>query len=765
MNQKESPGHSASSSATSSKNGGPKNVTNHSFDFRQDELSLGSRKRSRDLEEAEDDEDDEEEVSGRKKNPGRRKIDIEYIHDKGKRHITFSKRKAGIMKKAYELATLTGTQLLLLVVSDSGVVYTFTTPKLETIVSEQPGKDIILACLADGSSELQIQRESPAEATPTIPTRTLPNPDFVENGSVQQEKTQNPDGLASLEDPYSLNPCQTGPSVSFDTLAPGAFFPESTHAMLATYDPLMMGPQGVDSLYSPFGNQLDGDASNQFSTIPHNLPPRAPGSASYLDMGFNQPFMTTNQASSINNPTDDQRIKRRKTEADLRSRSRSHDLGLPHNPSFLQTPFPVELQNPWGESQNSMRYNTAQQARILALHQPTLANAVTSFIMNEYLSLEISLPFEGGSRAELNRLERTMKLFLDACDQFPIMFTTPNVGKSWKDQIVPSREMLGKCIGFFLNEFLPRMASGDTIDVMVCYQDMQKLADYINFLYEQPADSTTDLAELNISVAGADEVQASSTLAEPFSGAGMVPSTSPLGKSKTAPKLKPRKGGNVNLRGGRLSTNLEEYTAWCRQNKLSWPGNNPHSAIKAWFQVERVRRTFCCCSPVENAANGTFEKMYKIRFPASTIKLIRKHDKLQLEVKKSDDGSEWNAFRYFDSELYAGDESDEDEAFCTSGDKPFEPAMLNRVCKERGLSEDNAIGFLESRRLMRQQIEAGDYEDDGFESKVPPKGGKQAFRVKRPMSKSKGNSSHEGIKSDTTDIQVTQTNSSLRSSH
>jgi hypothetical protein len=30
---------------------------------------------------------------------GRRKIQIEYIEEKSKRHITFSKRKAGIMKK------------------------------------------------------------------------------------------------------------------------------------------------------------------------------------------------------------------------------------------------------------------------------------------------------------------------------------------------------------------------------------------------------------------------------------------------------------------------------------------------------------------------------------------------------------------------------------------------------------------------------------------------------------------------------------------
>lgn len=97
---------------------------------------------------------------------GRRKIEITYIEKKEKRHITFSKRKAGIMKKvrfwrpslrfsnardsregrslllcpragracetkqvlivyllqAYELATLTGTQVLLLVVSETGIV-------------------------------------------------------------------------------------------------------------------------------------------------------------------------------------------------------------------------------------------------------------------------------------------------------------------------------------------------------------------------------------------------------------------------------------------------------------------------------------------------------------------------------------------------------------------------------------------------------------------------------------------------------------------
>ena len=78
---------------------------------------------------------------------GRRKIRIEYITDKSRRHITFSKRKAGIMKKVYELSILTGTQVLLLVVSETGLVYTFTTTKLQPLVTKAEGKNLIQACL------------------------------------------------------------------------------------------------------------------------------------------------------------------------------------------------------------------------------------------------------------------------------------------------------------------------------------------------------------------------------------------------------------------------------------------------------------------------------------------------------------------------------------------------------------------------------------------------------------------------------------------
>ncbi|QSL66583.1 hypothetical protein MERGE_000965 [Pneumocystis wakefieldiae] len=100
-------------------------------------------------------EDDEDKV-----NRERRKIEIKFIEDKSRRHITFSKRKAGIMKKAYELSVLTGTQVLLLVVSETGLVYTFTTPKLQPLVTKAEGKNLIQACLNAQDSGTGIQEDT-----------------------------------------------------------------------------------------------------------------------------------------------------------------------------------------------------------------------------------------------------------------------------------------------------------------------------------------------------------------------------------------------------------------------------------------------------------------------------------------------------------------------------------------------------------------------------------------------------------------------------
>ncbi|KJH46511.1 SRF-type transcription factor [Dictyocaulus viviparus] len=82
-----------------------------------------------------------------KKTKGRVKIKMEYIGNKLRRYTTFSKRKTGIMKKAYELSTLTGTQVMLLVASETGHVYTYATKKLQPMISSDTGKALIQTCL------------------------------------------------------------------------------------------------------------------------------------------------------------------------------------------------------------------------------------------------------------------------------------------------------------------------------------------------------------------------------------------------------------------------------------------------------------------------------------------------------------------------------------------------------------------------------------------------------------------------------------------
>src|SRR3954462_12653376 len=62
-------------------------------------------------------------------------------------HAIFINCQPIFLIQAYELSTLTGTQVLLLVVSETGLVYTFTTAKLQPLVTQPEGKNLIQACL------------------------------------------------------------------------------------------------------------------------------------------------------------------------------------------------------------------------------------------------------------------------------------------------------------------------------------------------------------------------------------------------------------------------------------------------------------------------------------------------------------------------------------------------------------------------------------------------------------------------------------------
>lgn len=118
----------------------------------------------------------------------RRKIEIKFIENKTRRHVTFSKRKHGIMKKAFELSVLTGTQVLLLVVSETGLVYTFSTPKFEPIVTQQEGRNLIQACLNAPDDDEEEEEEEDEDAREGAEDNESSNQ--VSSSELQQQQQQ-----------------------------------------------------------------------------------------------------------------------------------------------------------------------------------------------------------------------------------------------------------------------------------------------------------------------------------------------------------------------------------------------------------------------------------------------------------------------------------------------------------------------------------------------------------------------------------------------
>jgi hypothetical protein len=68
------------------------------------------------------------------------------------------------------LATLTGTQVLLLVAAETGHVYTFATDKLQPMISSEAGMEMIQNCLSapDDKSSPEAQKPPPMEPTESI---------------------------------------------------------------------------------------------------------------------------------------------------------------------------------------------------------------------------------------------------------------------------------------------------------------------------------------------------------------------------------------------------------------------------------------------------------------------------------------------------------------------------------------------------------------------------------------------------------------------
>ncbi|XP_051238649.1 serum response factor isoform X2 [Dicentrarchus labrax] len=225
-----------------------------------------------------------------KKTRGRVKIKMEFIDNKLRRYTTFSKRKTGIMKKAYELSTLTGTQVLLLVASETGHVYTFATRKLQPMITSETGKALIQTCLnspdspprSDPSSDQRMSatgfeetdltyQVSEADACSEV-AKDLIKPAFtVSNLPATTQCAPSSSSSSSSSSSVSMQVQSSAPSWQHSSSANGTVLKTSTGVVLPAGFTLMSGG-GVSQQLQTFQVQTSTQqtSTNQSSSDIHN---------------------------------------------------------------------------------------------------------------------------------------------------------------------------------------------------------------------------------------------------------------------------------------------------------------------------------------------------------------------------------------------------------------------------------------------------------------------------------------------------------------
>lgn len=114
--------------------------------------------------------------------------------------------------QAYELSTLTGTQVLLLVASETGHVYTFATRKLQPMITSETGKALIQTCLNSP--------DSPPRSDPTTDQRmsatgfeetdlTYQVSESDSSGETKVKRGPGPSGLPPL---FGVSSSSSGPA-------------------------------------------------------------------------------------------------------------------------------------------------------------------------------------------------------------------------------------------------------------------------------------------------------------------------------------------------------------------------------------------------------------------------------------------------------------------------------------------------------------------------------------------------------------------------
>ena len=72
--------------------------------------------------------------NGTKKIMGRKKINITRINDERTRQVTFTKRKFGLMKKAYELSVLCGCEIALMIFNSNDRLFQYASSDMDKVL-------------------------------------------------------------------------------------------------------------------------------------------------------------------------------------------------------------------------------------------------------------------------------------------------------------------------------------------------------------------------------------------------------------------------------------------------------------------------------------------------------------------------------------------------------------------------------------------------------------------------------------------------------
>lgn len=66
-------------------------------------------------------------------NMGRKKTQMEFIDSESARHVTFSKRRSGLFKKASELCTMCAVEVAIIIFSIGGKAFSFGHPNVQSV--------------------------------------------------------------------------------------------------------------------------------------------------------------------------------------------------------------------------------------------------------------------------------------------------------------------------------------------------------------------------------------------------------------------------------------------------------------------------------------------------------------------------------------------------------------------------------------------------------------------------------------------------------